>query len=166
MSIYDLGQLARLAAEFFYGEALYGMDDSLRRLRKWRLVTVMIPTTGLAMVLICAVNWPQVPPLGTDQSQSLGRLEYKVETLDKTLDQQRILVDRIINDLNLRALAIVELKGEINVINKKLDLIGWLVGAAAIGFVGQTFSYFYQLRLRKTLRGIEKRESDESSAAR
>jgi hypothetical protein len=157
----DNGWLVAIAIEFFWGETLYGMEESLRRLRKWRLITVSIPLAGLIIVFFCAISWPQLPSSSASEAQTLGRLEYKVESLDKELEQQRTLTERLVADMNLRAIAMVEQQGQIRAINQKLDLVGWLIGAAALAFVGQTFSYFYQLKLRKALRGIEKRQPEE-----
>ena len=151
----DIGWLAALALEFFLGEALYGMEESLRHLRKWRLITVSIPLLGLIMVVWCAVAWPQAEAIN---ARDIGRLEFKVEQLDKLAEQQRQALEKFHDEMSLKGITVIEMKGQIETINHKLDLVGWLIGAAAVAFVGQSISYFYQLRLRKTLRGIEKRE--------
>jgi hypothetical protein len=131
-----IAKLASYAIEFFWGEAVYELEDQLRKLRKWRLITMSIPLAGLAMVTWTAFVWPQTREI---EQYREGMAYKRLEDLEDV---------------------VVDIRIELAVVRRQNELVGWLIGAMALAFASQSIGYFYQLKLRKTLRGIEKRDSD------
>lgn len=135
---------AKLIVEFFWGESLYAINSQLASLRKWRLLTMCIPACGLILVSYAALHGAndianrRIRDLGIVTDLPMSRVEYSMERSLAHLSELRM------DTTNMRV--------EIAVMGAKLDL---LLGAAGIQFVSLLFAFFYQLRLRRTLRGIE-----------
>lgn len=136
--------LAAVALEFFWGEALYALDEQLARLRKWRCITMCLPVSGLILISFAAAHGAEriaasrIRELGIASDLPMSRVEYSIE--------------RTVSNLAELRADTTSMRVEIAVMGAKLDL---LMGAAAIQFVSLLFAFFYQLRLRRTLRGIE-----------
>src|SRR4029077_10756021 len=139
-------KLASVVVEFFFGEAAYAMEDSLKHLRKWRFIIACLPLISLALLVTAATKWPKG---GEDDSTSYYEgqvlrdratiLESKVQKIYVEQERQQRLLDRALD-------AVASVQSDVKLINQKFDLVGFLAGSAVVAILGASAMYFYNIK--------------------